>query len=256
MKLIGQIISLFLLINLNACSQELNSEVLLGEWSLSPDYDEADVIIFRSDNTYLVYSELDYQGFEPEKYDYNVFFDNGIDRTAIVETGKWKYEANEQKLILFSRVFLKEKSDFNNQNGVKSRVIFLIGSVTTNELKLCSLDDKNSCDTYVKNANFTGNETKFYYREIAEDYSSRGQQTKTLDLSGYERDLKVSYEFFKEPDELIIEDRKGKVLFSTEMISTSESQTAEIDLRGVTQLVFKVNCSKPESKWKYSIDIK
>lgn len=135
-------------------------------------------------------------------------------------------------------------------------MVFNIEEINKEVLIICSIEKENSCDTYIKNANNTGDKTKIYYQEIVEKYSSKGTQNKTIDLSGYERDLKISYEFFKEPDELIIEDRNGKVLFSTKMKTTKEEQTTEVDLKGVTQLFFKVNCSEPESKWKFSLSVK
>ena len=73
---------------------------------------------------------------------------------------------------------------------------------------------------------------------------------------GYETELKLSYDFYKEPDQLVITDRNGKELFNTEMVATNGRKTAEISLRGVTKLVLKVESSKPSSKWRIKVEIK
>jgi len=68
--------------------------------------------------------------------------------------------------------------------------------------------------------------------------------------------LKLSYEFYKEPDQLILEDKSGKVLFNTDRIATSKRKTIEIPLKGVTKLVFKISNEQNNSKWKINVEIK
>jgi hypothetical protein len=255
MKLLVNITLLLLNLNNTACSQSSNLNPILGEWMLKTDYEAPDLIIFRSDNKYFVYNDMDFIGISNTKFDCDIILDNGR-ATALTETGVWNYELTANKITLKDRNFIKETSEFNKYYGKGKELVFTVQEISNDVLVICPGSNDKACDTYIKNANLAKTEGKIYYREITEDYSSHGQQKMTIELSGYERHLIINYEFFKVPDELIVEDRNGKVLFSTKMISTKETQIGEILLQGITQLVFRVNCSKPESKWKYSVEIK
>jgi hypothetical protein len=79
-------------------------------------------------------------------------------------------------------------------------------------------------------------------------------QTKEIFLSGYETELNLSYDFFKNADQLLIEDNNGKEIFSTEMTATRGVR--EIPLRGKTKLVLKVTSSQEESRWRIISEIK
>lgn len=229
---------------------------LKGEWLLSPEYDQADLIIFRSDNVYLIYNELDYEGLEPEKHQYNVCFDDNITRTAIVETGKWSYNNSSQELILTNRNFIKEHSEFNNLYGKGNKLTFFVKELADNKLNLCSVEKENSCDIYINNANYSGNKDKVFYKEVSKKISDTGNQVKEILLSGYETELRLTYEFSKGPDRLTIEDKNGRVLFSADTITASERKTAEIPLKGITRLVFRIDNKQVNSKWEIMAEIK
>ena len=123
-------------------------------------------------------------------------------------------------------------------------------------MTICSEVKENNCDTYIRNANLTKDNNKTFYRELTDNYTGTGSQEKEVFLSGYETELKLSYDFYKEADQLTITDKSGEELFSTEMIATNGRKTKEITLRGVTQLTVKVVSSKPSSKWKVKVEIK
>lgn len=255
MKKLLKLILFITLISNSACSQN-SSNVMHGKWTLEMSNDGdwyPDIIIFKSDNKYLVYNDMDFVGMPNITTEYDIITDIQT-ATALTETGNWIYNSSANQIILSERNFIKEKSLFNDYYGKGETLVFEVKNITDKKVILCSKGNK--CDTYIKNYNPRDASNITFYRELKEEYTGTNNQTQEILLSGYETELNLSYEFFKESDELIIEDRSGKVLFSTEMVTTDEVQTVEIDLRGVTQLIFKINCSKPESKWKYSVDIK
>ncbi len=89
-----------------------------------------------------------------------------------------------------------------------------------------------------------------------QDYSGTGSTTKELPLTGKVTAVKLSYEFYKEPDQLIIEDQNGKQLFKTEMIATNGVQLTTVPLNGVRKLIFNVNSEQPNSKWRFKVELK
>ena len=273
MKIILKITLIVILSMNGTCSQKVNQkedqkvtrkenqevakkidQIINCEWSIHPEYDEADVIIFRSDNTYLLYDELDYEALEPEKYKYNIFFDDGILRTAFVESGNWSYNASNNQIILTNRNFIKENSEFSGSHSKEKALAFGLKKLTDKELVLCSVEKENLCDTYIRNPNYTKNENRVFYQEVTEAYSGTGNQTKEILLSGYETELKVNYEFNKQTDQLIIEDRSGKQLITATTAATNGKE--EITLRGVTKLTLKIKTNSPDAKWSFKVEIK
>ena len=228
---------------------------MVGEWLLKTSYEAPDLIIFRSDNKYFVYNDMDFMGRPGNTAKYEIVFDNKA-TTALTETGKWYYNPVDSGITLTDRNFIKEVSEFNSYYGKKESLVFKVKKMSNEELTLCLTDKKNKCDTYIMNANFTGDPNKTFYQEQTEDYEGTGSQTKEISLSGYETELKLSYEFYKEANQLTITDKSGKELFATEMMSTNGTKTVEIPLRGVTKLVFKVKSSEPSSKWEITAEIK
>lgn len=86
-------------------------------------------------------------------------------------------------------------------------------------------------------------------------FAGAGNATKELELTGKETELKLSYEFYKEADQLTVEDQNGNQLFSTGMETTEEVKKTEVPLSNVTKLVFKVKADKPSSKWKFTAEL-
>jgi hypothetical protein len=86
-----------------------------------------------------------------------------------------------------------------------------------------------------------------------ESYTGTGSITKELKLTGKETTLKLSYEFYKEADELIVYDQNGKELDRTGMQATTKEVTETINIYDVTKLVFKIESKEANSKWKFSV---
>lgn len=83
-----------------------------------------------------------------------------------------------------------------------------------------------------------------------------GSVVKEYLLKGQERELKLSYEFFSEPDELIVYDQLKRVLYKSGMQSTKQAVSVSIALDGVEKLVFKINAKSSQSQWRYEYSFK
>lgn len=265
MKTIQKILLLALLISADAYKKGVD-KLLVGEWTLelANSCDTPDLIIFRSDNKYLIFNDMDFVGMEEtDEFDKsNVHFDIEGVVTALVETGNWVYEPITRELTLSGREFLKKYSLFSNFHGKEARLLFKIEGITDKELILRSLNASGSCDGYIKNYNPNPNRCKaiigdiIFYKDVAKIYSGIGTTTTDLFLSGYETELKLNYQLQKSPGKIVLENRKGEELFSTEMEITNGVQTKQIPLRGVTRLIIKVICTDPGTKWNLEVDIK
>ena len=254
MRFVSKIVLFIVLVNNSACSQNF-PEKIAGEWLLKTNYEAPDLIIFRSDNKYFVYNDMDFMGTPNNTKPYEIVFDNKA-VTAMTETGEWHYHQSMNQIILTNRNFIKKASEFNSYYGKEGKLVFKVKSLKNNELIICSEIKENSCDTYIRNANLTGDNNITFYQEITDNYTGTGSQKKEILLSGYETELKLSYDFYKEADQLTVTDKNGKELFSTKMESTNERIEKEISIRGVTNLIFRINSSKPNSKWELELDIK
>ena len=250
-----KIILFLLLISNSACSQN-SSEKIPGEWTLEISNDGdwyPDVIIFRSDYKYLVFNDMDFVGMPGTSTEFDIIMDNQT-ATALTETGKWIYDKAGNQIILADRNFIKENSLFNKYYGKGEKLILKVKKITEKKVVLCY--NGNQCDTYIRNYNPRGDPDLIFYRELTKEFSGTGSQCKEILLSGYETELKLSYDFYENADQLIIEDKSGKELFSTKMTATNGRRTKELPLRGITKLVFKVTSSQESSKWKIKAEIK
>jgi len=102
--------------------------------------------------------------------------------------------------------------------------------------------------------------TFFFLRRVENktqgvSYKGTGSTTKELSLTGNETVLKLSYEFFKDPDQLVIEDQSGKELFKTERLATKGINSTSVKLSGVTKLIFKVKSEQPNSLWRFKVEL-
>lgn len=250
MRLVFKIILFILLISNSACSQS-EEKRLHGSWFLVCDVCEFnDLIILRSDYKYFIYNpnSADIGSFEQtgELKSNDIRIDGAY--TAMSEKGIWNYNPSTKELILKERNILDEWTDFSEAYGRAKELTFYLKQLSEDEMELCfNKEGKQLCEKYERNNK---------YHEIIEAYSGSGSQTKEIVLSGYETELKLTYDFYKESDQLIIEDRSGKRLFSTDMIATNGRRIAEVPLRGATRLVFKVTSSASSSKWKIKVEVK
>lgn len=253
--MILKIILFMLLISHGACSRT-SSYKMFGEWTIEickyGDWYPI-LIIFRSDNKYLVFNDRDFTGILDTTAQFNIITDDQT-VTALIETGRWTYDRAGNQLLLTDRNFIKEYSMFNDNEyyGRGEKLILKVKHLTDEKVVLC-FDGR--CDTYFRNYSPRGFRDIFY-RELTEEFTGIGSQTKEIQLSAYETELKLSYDFGKDADQLIIEDRSGRQLFATGMIPTNGKRTQEISLRGITKLVLKVTSSQESSEWTIKAEIK
>lgn len=251
MKFIFKIALFIFIVTSNVCSQNI-PKLIVGEWLHRTDYEAPDLIVFRPDNRYSVYNDMDFIGMENSVAD--IIFDDKS-ATAITETGNWVYDKVTNQVVLMDRNFIKKNSEFNSYQGKGDKLVFRLEQINDRELTLCLVSKENGCDTYIKNTNFMEKEGKVFYEELIEEYSGMGSQIKEILLSGYETELKLIFDFYKEADQLTVVDGSGRVLFTTGMVGTDERVMEEVSLRGVTKLILKVSSSKLSSKWKFTTEI-
>ena len=176
----------------------------------------------------------------------------------MTEKGTWSYNSSTKVLTLKERNILGKYTDFCNAYGRSSELKFYLKQVKKDKIKLY-FDDQGIlyCDEYRRNYEYEAkNGEKIYYREISKEYAGIGGQTEEILLTGYETELKLSYEFYKGPGKLVVEARNGKVLFSTEVAEINKKRIQEIPLRGVTKLLFKIVSSEKACNWKIKVEIK
>lgn len=81
-----------------------------------------------------------------------------------------------------------------------------------------------------------------------------GTTVKELPLTGKERTLNLSYEFFSDPDELIIYDQNSKELYWSGMKGTKRVESVTVPINKVTKLTVKINSEVTTSRWKFVLD--
>lgn len=91
------------------------------------------------------------------------------------------------------------------------------------------------------------------YDDIKE-FNGAGTSTQELVLKEGAKEAKVSYEFFKDLDQLTIEDQNGNKLFETAMISTNAEQSVTIPLKNITTLALKIKSQSSDSRWKIKVE--
>ena len=243
-----------------SCYAQTITEHIQGSWGLSSDYEFPDVIIFRSDGKYFVYNSNSVNtesiGLK-ENLKGNDILINGV-YTSMTEMGVWNFNPSTKKLLLKERKILQAWTDFSETYGKSFELNFNMTEITDSLITICY--EKNQqllCDKYEKNWSYISSKgDKMYYKEILKEISGVGSMSKDILLSGYETELELSFEFYKEPDELIIYDQNNKVLHRTGIRATTRVETATINLSGITKLVFKIESEEATSKWKISVDVK
>ena len=98
---------------------------------------------------------------------------------------------------------------------------------------------------------------KFILNKIIENniYVGVGAKYFEKKLSGNEKTLKLSYNFFQESDNLIIENQNNIKLYETGMISTKFFKTVNINIASVQKLIFKIESKQSQSKWEFKIEL-
>lgn len=247
-----------LLLGQSGCAQN-KVEKIQGSWCLSSDYEFPDVIIFRSDGNYFVYNSNSVNtesiGLK-ENLTGNDILINGA-YTSMTEKGVWNYNPSTKELILKERNILKEWTDFSEAYGKSPELKFYLKEINDSLLQICfEKNEKKFCDKFEKNWSYISDKgVKILYEEISKENSGVGSLTKEFLLSGYETELKLSYEFYKEADELIVYDNNGKELHRTGIRATTKNETATINLSGVTKLMFKIKSKDTTSKWRFSVEV-
>ncbi len=252
---IRNIFLLIFAISQAACSQLPKNE-LLGSWALSSSYEFPDIIIFRSDYTYLVYNPNNADIGSEETTGQLKSNDIRIHGayTSMIEKGIWTYDPSTKELILKERNILEEWSDFSDAYGKSDVLKFHLKQLDESKIKFCFKKQGGElCDFYEKNWSYlTNNGTKIFYQELIKNYVGTGSQEKEIYLSGYETELKISLDFYSKADLLKAIDENGEELFSTGMTGTNGIKEYDIVLSGQTKLIFKIISSKSSSKWKFT----
>jgi len=225
-------ILIILLMSNSACSQNASHKII-GSWLYKGTENNKkqviecpDMLVFNTDGNYSILNDC---------------YGDDIE-SPTVEQGKWTFDSKENKITLKDRKF----STNYNFHDSSPALAFYIRESTDKFLKICFNQNNCTVEKYEK----TSSSNKM------EDYSGTGSTTKELLLTGKVTAIKLSYEFYKEPDQLIVEDQNGKQLFKTEMTATNGVQTTTVPLNGVSKLIFKVNSEQPNSKWRFKVELK
>lgn len=101
-----------------------------------------------------------------------------------------------------------------------------------------------------------------HYKAILGDYGEQpgitvitgtGSSTKQYRIKNDLKEVRITYEFFKDADQLIIEDLSSKILYTTNMISTDKEQFITIPVENLKVLVLKIKSESSNSRWKIKV---
>jgi len=218
--------------SISACSQNASNKII-GNWlykgtenNMGQGMECPDLLVFNTDGNYSILNDC---------------YGDDI-KSPIVEQGKWVYDSKEKKITLKDRIYSTNYT-FHHNTPV---LTLYVKEGTAKLLKLCFNQGNCIAENYEKISDGSK----------VENYSGSGSTTKKLQLTGKETALKLSYEFYKEPDELIIYDQNGKELHRTSMRVTTKNETVTINLSGIIKLIFKIESKDMTSKWKFSVEVK
>ncbi|WP_293299878.1 hypothetical protein [Pedobacter sp. UBA4863] len=88
------------------------------------------------------------------------------------------------------------------------------------------------------------------YKKDTVQFVGEGSVVKEIELTGREKQLHLSYEFFTDADELQIFDQNSNMLHSTGIKSTKSKASICIRLQNVTRIIMKINSEMSKSRWK------
>lgn len=162
--------------------------------------------------------------------------------------GEWERDSLGCRILFKNFMFYQDEYSFSGSQGGNwiSRVRLVDG-----ELRLMYSSEDN-----IYYAKTELSKPEIEKAKIVKEFTGTGITIKEALLTGNETELKLSYEFYKEPDELIVYDQNKKELHRTGMRATTKTETATINLNGVTKLVFKIENKDFNSKWKFGVEIK
>lgn len=254
MSRVCYIIFLLLLVQ-GACSQDVKNK-LVGSWATNTDYEFPDILIFRSDGKYFVYNSNSVDARSLSLTD-NLPSDDIVINgayTTMTEKGIWEFDNSSGKLLLKQRDILEEYTDFSDFYGRSKELNFTLNNLTKNAFEVCfEKEDKQVCEKYAKTWSYsTEDGEKVFYKAIEGKFSGTGDSTKELILSGYETELRLTYNLAFS-DKLSVRDNRENELFS---VSSSEKGRVDIVLKGVTKLLFTVKSVLPNTKWSFEVEVK
>ena len=225
-------ILIILLMSSNACSQNYSNK-LTGSWlykgteeNKNQPIECPDVLEFNPDGNYSVLNDC---------------YGNDIEKPN-VEHGRWVIDSKENNIILKDRKF---SSSYTFHDSSPELTLYL-KEITDKSMKIC-FNNKSGCNTE--------NYTKEIDNIKSQNYSGKGSMTNEQSLTGKESTIKLNYDFYGEPDQLIIENQNGRELFKTEKLATNGIKTTTVKINSVTKLVFKIKSEQPNSKWRFKVEV-
>lgn len=208
------------------CSSQPPREKLIGKYCFNRNNNRDSIFIF-----------------EDNKYKHQYINSDG---KLFFTEGEWEYDSLSSEILFKDFAFLNEEGADNLPRGNWFSKVDLVDD----EIRLMYSAENNIY--FLKN-----NQLKaILITETNKKFSGSGNQNKELNLTGRENILKLSYDFYKEADELIIYDQKERELYRTGMRATTKTDTATVNLSGVTKLVFKIKGNDTTSQWKFSVEVK
>jgi hypothetical protein len=183
-----------------------------------------DVLVFNPDGNYQILNDC---------YSINT-------QTPTIEQGKWIYDPKDKKIILKNRKFTTNVT-FHDSSA---ELTLYIKEGTGKLLKICFNYGECIVEKYERLSD-TNKE---------DSYIGEGNSVKELQLTSKATAIRLSYHFYNESDQLIVEDKNGLQLYKTEMTYTNSIQTVTIPLKGVSKLVFKITSEHPKSKWWFKVE--
>jgi len=95
-----------------------------------------------------------------------------------------------------------------------------------------------------------------YHKNATKRYVGSGSTIKQFTLSGKEKSLNLFYEFYTDPDEIIVYDQNDKELYHSEMVSTNQEKKINIKLYNTNKLTIKIISKAANSRWAFWFDAK
>jgi hypothetical protein len=207
------------------CSSKLNTENIPGKYCFNRNNSRDSIFLFKNN-----------------KYKHQYINRDG--KLFFIE-GEWEYDSLNSEILFKDFTFFNEEGpDELPRGNWFSKVNYV-----NDEIRLMYSSENNIYFSKVNSLNESN------LSSIVK-FSGNGNQTKELNLIGYEKVLKLSYEFYKESDELIIYDQNEKEIYKTGLRATTKPETYILKLSEITKLVFKINSNDSASKWKFSVELK
>ena len=91
---------------------------------------------------------------------------------------------------------------------------------------------------------------------VAKKYIGTGSKTYEIDLEDRQTTIELLYEFYTEPDELLLYDQNGKELFRSGMMKTQKAVSKMINVSGVTKMILKIDTKDANSRWTILVNAK